>query len=115
MAYGMLSRARQRLGRQGQAEDGFILIEVLVSALILAIVAGAVLTLITATTRSAASTRNHSVAYDLAQEDQARLRTMRIAKLNHLDETSAQPIIVNGAAFRVHSTGVFVNNRAGGV
>ena len=57
-------------------EDGFILIEVLVSAVILAIVAGAVLTLITAATRSAASTRNHSTAYGLAQEDQARMQEL---------------------------------------
>ena len=46
----MASRAR----KMPPGEDGFILIEVLVSAVILAIVAGAVLTLITATTRSAA-------------------------------------------------------------
>jgi Tfp pilus assembly protein PilV len=104
MAYGMPTRARQ-------TEDGFILIEVLVSAVILAIVAGAVLTLIAATTRSAASSRSHSVAYGLAQEDQARMRTMRISSLNHLDSTKERTI--GGTTYSVRSTGTFVNNKAG--
>jgi type II secretory pathway pseudopilin PulG len=93
------------------AQEGFIIIEVLVSALILAIVAGAVLTLITATTRSAASERNHGTAYGLAQEDQARMRTMRISGLNRLSETHTTTI--GGATFTVESKGLFVNNKSG--
>lgn len=107
MAYGMPSRARHT-----EAEDGFILIEVLVSALILAIVAGAVLALITATTHSAASERNHSVAYGLAQEDQARLRTERIANLKELDPKPREETI-GGTTFYVESRGQFVNNNTG--
>ncbi|HEX4732719.1 MAG TPA: prepilin-type N-terminal cleavage/methylation domain-containing protein [Solirubrobacterales bacterium] len=94
-----------------RAQDGFILIEVLVSALILAIVAGAVLTLITATTRSAASERNHSAAYALAQEDQARMRTMRISSLNKLSQTRNET--VGGTTFTIESKGVFVDNKSG--
>jgi type II secretory pathway pseudopilin PulG len=106
MAYGMLTRARQT-----RAEDGFILIEVLVSAVILAIVAGAVLTLIAATTRSAASSRNHSVAYGLAQENQAQLRTLQISKLNRYahDET----VEIGGTKYTIESRGVFVNDKTG--
>src|SRR5271156_1601454 len=107
MAYGMLTRARQT-----QREDGFILIEVLVSALILAIVAGAVLALITATTHSAASERAHSVAYGLAQEDQARLRTMRLASLNEKNELNPN-VVVGGTKYEVRSQGRFVNNNSG--
>jgi Tfp pilus assembly protein PilV len=102
----MLPRARQN-----QAEDGFILIEVLVSALILAIVAGAVLTLITATTHSAASERTHSVAFGLAQEDQARLRSMRLSSLNEKDEPNETTI--GGTKYLVRSQGRFVNNSSG--
>ena len=61
----MVTRAR----KTPSGEDGFIIIEVLVSALILAIVAGAVLTLITASTRGAAVQRDRSVASDLAQAE----------------------------------------------
>jgi type II secretory pathway pseudopilin PulG len=95
-------------------ESGFILIEVLVSALILALVAGAVLSLISATTHSAASERNHSTAYGLAQEDQARLRSMRISNLITLSSTPREET-VNGTKYTIESKGVFVNNHAGTV
>jgi type II secretory pathway pseudopilin PulG len=108
----MLPRARQRLARRGQAEDGFILIEVLVSALILAIVAGAVLALITATTHSAASGRDHSIAFAIAQEEQARMRTMRISALKELPGTP-RPVTVGGRTFTVESRGKFVNSTTG--
>ncbi|HKZ12363.1 MAG TPA: hypothetical protein VJL81_00815 [Solirubrobacterales bacterium] len=104
----MLTRAR----KASSGEDGFIIIEVLVSALILAIVAGAVLTLITVTTRSAASARNHSVAYGLAQEDQARMRTLRISTLKAENKVVSEPT-VNGTKFKVESKAFFVNNKSG--
>jgi type II secretory pathway pseudopilin PulG len=111
----MPSRARKR---GSSDEDGFIIIEVLVSALILAIVAGAVLTLIAATTRGAATQRDRAVAYDLAQEDQARLRTKRITTLNGLNETNEdrhEEIKINGTVYHVKSEGFFVNNNASGI
>jgi Tfp pilus assembly protein PilV len=101
-------RARKR---EPSGEDGFIIIEVLVSALILAIVAGAVLTLITATTRSAASERGHAVAYGLAQQDQARMRTMRLSKLKTLNEPNE--VTIGGTKFKVVSKAFFVNNKSG--
>ena len=105
----MDTRARQN----GSDEGGFIIIEVLVSAIILAIVAGAVLTLITATTRSSASGRTHATAYGLAQEDQARLRTFRISQLNGLEEPNEETI--GGTNYKIESTGIFVNNATGTV
>lgn len=105
----MPSRAR----KTPSGEDGFIIIEVLVSAIILAIVAGAVLTLITATTRSSASGRSHATAYGLAQEDQARLRTLRISSLNGLNEPNEETI--GGTTYTIESTGTFVNNATGSV
>jgi Tfp pilus assembly protein PilV len=108
MLYGMFMPATKP---ESATEGGFILIEVLVSALILAIVAGAVLALITATTRSEASDRWHSQAFGLAQEDQARLRTMRITSLNNLAQTRTET--VDGTTFSIESRGVFVNNSTG--
>ncbi len=93
------------------AEDGFALIEVLVSALILAIVAAGVLALLQATTRSAAAERGHAEAYALAQEDQARLRSMRLSSLNRLEQT--RTVSLGGSKFTVKSQGVFVNNKKG--
>ena len=90
------------------AEDGFALIEVLVSALVLAIVAAGVMALLQATTRSAATERRHAEAYALAQEDQARLRSMRLSALNRLTQT--RPMTLDGNNFTVESQGVFVDN-----
>lgn len=89
-------------------EDGFALIEVLVSALILAIVAAGVMALLQATTRSAASERRHAEAYAISQEDQARLRSMRLSSLNRLEQT--RKVTLDGSEFTVTSQGVFVNN-----
>lgn len=90
------------------SEEGFALIEVLVSALCIAIVGGAVLTTLQATARSAGDSRNHSMAQAIAMEDQARLRSMRISSLNRLNQT--YPVTLDGTTFTVTSTGVFVNN-----
>lgn len=92
-------------------EDGFALIEVLVSALILAIVAAGVMALLQATTRSAAGERRHAEAYAISQEDQARLRSMRLSSLNRLEQT--RTVTLDGSEFTVKSEGVFVNNTSG--
>ncbi|HWA55464.1 MAG TPA: hypothetical protein VG816_14945, partial [Solirubrobacterales bacterium] len=91
-------------------EEGFVLIEVLVSALVVALVSAAVFTLLQASARSAGSDRQRSTAFALAQEDQARLRTLRIAELARLP-TKPREISLNGTTFEVFSTGVFVNDK----
>lgn len=89
-------------------EQGFILIEILVSAIILVIASAGVVTLLTTTIHSQSEERLGSEAFALAQEDQARLGSMRLATLNHLDET--RPVILNKTEFKVRSLGVFVND-----
>lgn len=91
------------------SEEGFILIEVLVSALILAIVAAAVLAVLSSTTHSAASERVRTQAAALAQEDQARLRTLRLSTLNRLEE-ERKNIELDGTKFTVRSEGRFVGS-----
>jgi type II secretory pathway pseudopilin PulG len=94
-------------------EDGFALIEVIVSALILAIVAAGVMALLQATTRSAAAERQHAEAYALVQEDQARLRSLRLSTLNRISQNktlSEHKYTLNGTVFTVQSEGVFINN-----
>ncbi len=85
------------------AEDGFALIEVLVSALVIALVAAGVMALLQATARSAADQRSHAVAYAVAQEDQARLRSLRLSYLNRLNEK--REISIDGSEFTIESTG----------
>jgi Tfp pilus assembly protein PilV len=100
------TRAHQR----PPAQEGFILIEVIASAVIVVLVAGAVLTLLSATTRSSAAERQRSQAYAIAQEDQSRLRAMRISELSRLP-TLPREVPVNGTKFEVHSSGVYVNDK----
>ncbi len=88
-----------------------MLIEILVSALVLAIVAGAVLSLMQTSARSAADQRRHATAIAIAQEDQARLRSTRISSLNRLKQV--QPVTIDGNQFTLESTGVFINNSSG--
>lgn len=97
--------------RPPHGEEGFALIEILVSALILAIVAAGVMALLQATTRAANDQRRHSEAQALAQEDQARLRTMRLSSLNKLVQT--RTVTLDGINFTVESSSVFVNNSTG--
>ncbi len=88
-----------------------MIIEVLVSALVILIVAGAVLSLITATTRSAADQRQKAAAYSVAQEDQARMRALRLGTLNRLDENN--DVTLDGTTYTVNSTGTFIDNATG--
>src|SRR5215470_9330084 len=100
----MVTRARNL----SSDEDGFIIIEVLVSALILAIVGGAVLTLITASTRGAAAQRDRSVGYDVAQADQARMRMMKLTEISGI-ESHTRTESRSGTAYSITSERVFVN------
>lgn len=93
------------------AEDGFALIEVLVSALVIVLVGGAILTLLQATARSAADSRNRSLAQALAEEDQSRLRSMQISKLNRLNQNWS--VKLGGTTYSINSTAQFVNNTSG--
>lgn len=90
------------------AEDGFVLIEILVSALVLTIASVGVVALLQTTTRSQAEQRHGAEAYALAQEDQARLASMRLASLNRLD--AKRPVTLNKTTFSVRSKGVFIND-----
>jgi type II secretory pathway pseudopilin PulG len=100
-----------RIGRTCPREDGFALIEVVVSALIAAIVVGGVITLLSATGKAAAQQRIRAQAYAVAQEDQARLRGTRISALNR--ETETRPVVVNGMTFTVTSNARFISDKTG--
>ena len=85
-----------------------MLIEILVSALVLTIASAGVVMLLQTTTKTQAEQRSSTEAYALAQEDQARLTSMRLATLNRLDQT--RTVTLNKTEFNVRSRGVFVND-----
>jgi type II secretory pathway pseudopilin PulG len=91
------------------AEEGFALIEVLVSAAVVVLVSAGTFGLLQAMTRASAEQRHGSQAFAVAQEDQARLRSMQLVALSNLSES--REIKLAGTTFTVRSTGVFINNK----
>ncbi len=94
-----------------RAESGFALVEVLVSAIVVTLLAGAAFGLLGTTAHTASEQRHRSEAYAVAQEDQARLRSLRVPTLNRLSQT--RTVTLNGTAFTVTSTGAFINDTTG--
>jgi type II secretory pathway pseudopilin PulG len=99
---------RIRPAQNAAREDGFVLIEILVSAMVLTIASAGVIMLLQTTTKTQAEQRHNTEAYALAQEDQARLASMRLASLNRLDQT--RTVTLNKTQFQVRSRGVFIND-----
>jgi Tfp pilus assembly protein PilV len=95
------------------AEAGFALIEVLVSAAVIVVVSAGTFGLLQTMTRASGEQRHSSQAFAIAQEDQARLRSMQLIALSHLDES--RTVTLSGATFTVRSVGIFINNNTASV
>src|SRR5271156_1591824 len=91
--------ARGRSTPPGEA--GIALIEVLISAVIVVLASGATFGLLSASAHSAAEERHRSEAFGIAQEDQARLRSLPVPTLNRLSQTKT--VTLNGTPFTVES------------
>jgi Tfp pilus assembly protein PilV len=73
---------RNTLPKLRDEQDGVILIEIVVSAMLLVIVALGVFTAFDAGTRATAQERHRARANSLAEQDVERMRGMRIADLS---------------------------------
>lgn len=83
-------------------EDGFALIEVMVSAVLVVILATATLSIIERAGAVASSDRSRAVATQLAQEDQDSMRLMKITSLSNYHVTHP-PQKVDGVNYTVES------------
>ncbi|MGC1850896.1 MAG: hypothetical protein WA687_00490 [Solirubrobacterales bacterium] len=93
-------------------EQGSVLVEVMVSAIILTIAAIGVFGAFDAGTRSTAQERDRAQAHGLAQSDLARMRTMRISQLSpFLDEK--RTLTVDGMPYAVRSEADFISDVTG--
>lgn len=101
--------ALRRGSRRPRSDAGFALIEVVVSALILAVATGGVVKLLTASGRAEAQERNKAQAYALAQEDQARMRAMRIPALLTSVKGAPRQVTVGKTTYTITSTASFIN------
>jgi Tfp pilus assembly protein PilV len=95
----------------GWSQSGFALVEVLVSAVIVVIMAAGTLVAIQATQRTSAEERHRATAHGIAQEDQARMRAFRISSLSNYNET--RQIVADDGAYTVKSRADFVTDSTG--
>ena len=90
-----------------RANGGFTLIEVLVSALLVALIASATAFALISTSHASGDQRFRSQADAIASQDQERLRGLSDAQLNGLSQTRTQT--VNGAPFAVISSATYLD------
>ncbi len=110
----MKNKYQPTAARIGSAsgEEGYVLVEVLVSAIVITIAAIGVFTAFTAAEHSTAQERHQAQAHGLAQADIARLRTMRVSQLSpSLTETTTKTI--EGTPYTVLSDAQFINAKTG--
>jgi Tfp pilus assembly protein PilV len=98
---------RKRLSQ----DSGFALIEVMMSALLVAMLAVGVLKGLDAADASSGNNRSRSIAGDLATQDQERLRSYRAKELSNLRETRVKK--VSGIDYSVTSTSEWVTDSSG--
>jgi type II secretory pathway pseudopilin PulG len=105
----LLERIRQRLGEDG----GFTIIEVLVSAVVVALIAIGTFTAFDSATATSGRNKARSIAAGLARSDQERVRAKTPLQLATLADTpeTATPT-VNGRRFTVVSSAVWTTDPA---
>jgi Tfp pilus assembly protein PilV len=101
-----LEEARRRI----HAESGFALIEVVVSAALLMIVAAGVLAGIDGPSAVAAKSEARSQGAALAQQDQERLRSKPISQLSGLTQTRSVPVGNPPVTYSVYSKVIWVRD-----
>jgi Tfp pilus assembly protein PilV len=98
----LVARARVRLSRTASAEDGFLLIEVMVSALLVGLIAVATFNGFAVASRFSADERRHSEASLLAAQSQEQLRSDPATALDALEtEPHVYTKTINGTEFTV--------------
>jgi type II secretory pathway pseudopilin PulG len=90
-----------------RSEGGFTLIEVLVTALIVILIASATARALISTSHASGDQRSRSQADAIASQDQDRLRGLSDNQLNGLNQTRSQTL--NGAPFTVVSTATYLD------
>ncbi len=106
-----MSVVSRKLTRISSGEQGYALVEVLVSAVVLLIAAVGVFTAFTATTRSTAFERNRARANALAEQELERVRSLRIGDLTSLNQT--RTLSADGTTYTIHSQSQFLTEPAG--
>jgi Tfp pilus assembly protein PilV len=102
---------RSGIRRLDREQSGFAIVEVLVSAIILVIVAIGVLGAVEAATRSTSEERHRARATSIAEADLARMRAMRISDLSNLHQT--RTVDQDGTPYTVTSDAEYLTDSTG--
>ena len=95
--------------RDRSAEAGFALIEVMAAAVLLVVISLATLSVFDTTSKVSASAKQRSIAANLAQQDQERMRAMKAVDLSNYH--AAGPVTGTGAgSFTVYSRAEWVRD-----
>jgi Tfp pilus assembly protein PilV len=94
-------------------EDGFALIETLVSAVLLVVIALALLAGADRASSTSLSGKSRSVAAALAEQDQERMRSMPVTALSNYHPAPAPPVPVGGVDYTVASRADWVHDTTG--
>lgn len=96
------------LAVEGGSESGLTLIEVVISAMLVAIIAIGTLTGFDSAGRATADERAHNQATLLAGQDEEKLRGMTAAELGQMGTITRPPITENGTNFTIESSAEYV-------
>ncbi len=102
---------RGRLSVLKNREDGFTLIEIMVSALIIVLISAGVAQALIASIHVSGNQRSRSQADEVAQQDQERMKGMSDQQLGAL--TQMRTVTLDGRVFTVNSTAQFLNVTGG--
>lgn len=107
------ARSRGAL-RSAATEDGFLLIEVLISAMLVALIVIATFNGFDVVNRTAADERNHSQAADLAAESQEQLRSDPATALETLEQTPhSYTKTLNGTKYTITESAEYLRGKTG--
>src|SRR4051794_12242086 len=106
-----MDRVAGRLARRGQtlrSERGSFLIETLVGAVLVAVIAVAMLSAFDGANQASGRTKIRAIAGSLAQTDQERMRSMPVSMLNNLRQSQVKS--VNGVKYDLNSRADWVSD-----
>ena len=100
-----------RTRRRALSQRGFTLIEVMISALLVTLIAGAVAGALIGNTDFSADQHRRSEAQDLAQQDQERLKGLSSEQLDNLNQTYTATL--DNSKFTINSKAWYLNGTSG--
>jgi Tfp pilus assembly protein PilV len=99
------------LNRAARSEAGFMLVELLVAAMLVAVIAVGLSGAMMGASRGSGNDRHRSVAATIAQQDQERMRGFKPTALSNY--TNSRPVTIAGTTYTVASEGRWLSDSSG--